>query len=480
MSAMNYQPIQHPLQGAAKLAQAFVAAQMMKGATKKEDELMKARAEAFANALAPNKVTVPQVAETLPLEQISGAETADPGMVREITGFDTYQTPKSAAQILQGLPTDMAEGVTGSVVQQALMAQLGITPQQLSQQYRDPKDPYEQFASLGQRMIEIPGQEPFEAAVLRRKQDGQLGLKGADGGFTPLDSRYIKDVVDRTQEVPYGEGSFQGFEENMIQAGVALDQIGRLRGYISGTVPGMTLDSAVGAARDFGNRMVSTVEQIGKTFYEGLRPDENKLVSAVDANGRKVNYADWGSVMSDYEAGLEEGGRQYSKQDIEANKSFFKRFAALDAATQQLSISIAYTLARIADPGGRLSEMDVMNQMRGLGMDQASPEKRLAALGEAERTFAKTVQLQIRYARARASQANVNLYVDPEMEYAIGNVLSGKQQLQPTGPMDLNQQVSYMRRVLEGPDSEIRRQIVNDLKTNPLFAAQYGLDQYLR
>jgi hypothetical protein len=490
MQAMSTQPIQSPWQGAAKLAQAFVAAKMMKGATGREDELMAERAKAFSEALAPNIVEARPEGDILPLEQISGVTPEDygsiaaaaggPGQVTEFLQKQQYEVPKTAEQILQALPTDMAEGVMGAIMQQNIMAQMGITPQQLAAQYRQGRDPYEGYASLGQRMIEIPNQEPFEAAVMRHKESGQLGLMGANGQFTPVDSRWVKDVIDRTQEVPFGEGTFKGFEENMIQAGVALDQIGRLRGYISGTVPGMTLDSAVGAARDFGNRMVTTVEQIGKTIYEGLRPDENKLVTAVDAKGRKINYQDWGSVMSDYQSVLDGGGRQYSKEEIEANKSFFKRFAALDAATQQLSISIAYTLARIADPGGRLSEMDVINQMRGLGMDQASPEKRLAALGEAERTFAKTVQLQIRYARARASSAGVPVFVDPEMEYQINNILSGRQQTQAAGPMDLPQQVLYMRRVLEGPDSELRQQIVKDLRTNPLFAAQYGLDQYLR
>jgi hypothetical protein len=419
--ATSFGPVVHPYQGLAKLAQAYVGVVANKAADSREKELAEERSKALAEALSP--VTVPggQLPSSqaniggIP-EQISipgrrgpgGQQEAPTNMMLEgipdkanIPGmkYGSYERPRSLSEMLSLLPAEYGESVLSDVAKQQLLANAGLTPQQLAA--RNPGDLY---ASVGTRTVTMPGQEPFEAELFREKAaPGRVGLLDATGQMRPLDTSWISGAVDVTSEKPWSVNERSDFQSTATEAITAFDQIDRLRKNIP--LGGLTQKTAVGMVSAFFDNAASTLDQIGLRLN---RENEGVLIDAGAYKSLDVT---------------DEDRDKYSSARISEIQSGWKRFSVLDAANQQIAISLAYTLARIADPGGRLSEMDVMNQMLALGLDQPSPERRLSALNEAERTFAKTVETRLWF--ARNAPGNENLAVPPVLERKLQSVLGG-------------------------------------------------------
>lgn len=401
--AMSFEPIAHPYQGLAKLAQAWAANQVMKAADRRESEIAKEQQQMLVNALSPVEMQIPTRETDMP---VMGEIAVNPG---DMSGVDvntfgpmgsgtpvTIERPKSAAEMLQALPAEIGQGVLQDYLTQMLMAQSGITPQQLTQRQSD------LYTSVGTRQIEVPGQKPFEAEVFREKRaPGRVGLIGPDGTLTPIDSQFIKGAIDKTQDIPYGTSDYADFEATVTEAVTALDQIDRLRTNI--VAGGLTQKTAIGGISAVLDNFAASLGQLGLRLN---RDQEGVMLDRGFYSKFRVTEAD---------------REKYSAARISEIERAWKRFSALDAENQQISIALAYTLARIADPGGRLSEMDVMNQMLSLGLDQPSSERRLAALASAERTFAKTIETRLFFARQRAGENAPQL--PPGFENRINSIL---------------------------------------------------------
>jgi hypothetical protein len=506
MQAMSTQPIQSPWQGAAKLAQAWVAAKMMKGATGREDELMAERAKALTEALTPNEFTTPRVAETLPLEQISGAEVADPGMVKEITGFDRTTREKTPAEILQSLPTDLSENIVGNLLQRQMMVQLGLTPEQIKT--KEPTMWDKKFALVQQ--LDPDGSKGLLGAFAT-----QGDIKLGKGNWRDEASGNIRGVVDvngmpfeRDPESVNGigaqittPGAWVGqsiqvddpsklggvskqlkIPENIVQGMTVLDQFGQLEAAID--MGGMTTEAGVGAFRSFGVNAVASLKQLGATLgyptmeIAGGAKDTGQLIDT----GRYVR----GKQSLDGAYKVTEADREkYTQREIDEAFGAWQALAGWDAATQQLAISIAYTLARIADPGGRLSEMDVMNQMKGLQLGSADPRVRKIALNRAKRTFAVNLKAQL----GVAALNNEEFKVPPEFTQQLDQIIR-ETDLRTIGStsdapvIDLNDPQAQQDRteylgILNGPDGELKTTVKLFFRSHPQAAAALQIPREL-
>lgn len=428
--ATSFEPIVHPYQGLAKLANAYVGVLMNKAADERQKKLGEERSAALAEALSP--VTVPggqlpsqqvniggipevinapgrrgEARQNITLEGIPDKATV-PGMK-----YGSFERQRSIPEMLNALPAEYGENILSALLERQLMVGAGLTDQQLSA--RQGKDLY---ASVGTRTITMPGQEPFEAEVFREKDaPARVGLIDSTGQLRPLDTSWISGAVDVTTEKPWAVSERSDFQSMATEAATAFDQIDRLRTYV--VQGGLTQKTALGGASALIDNFASTMNQLG------LRVNRDNEGVLLDKNAyRQLNVR-------------EEDRERYSDARISEIQAGWKRFSVLDAATQQVAISLAYTLARIADPGGRLSEMDVMNQMLALGLDQPSPERRLSALNEAERTFAKTVETRLWF--ARQTPGNENVALPPGLERRLNSVLGWQQPAStPTPTGDIN------------------------------------------
>ncbi|MBX2825812.1 MAG: hypothetical protein KTR33_13860 [Gammaproteobacteria bacterium] len=360
-SALSFQPIEHPLQGVAKLAQALVSNQINRRTDDKQEKLEKERREGIAAAL--SSTTPPNV-------------------------FGTGGQPRSTEDMIQDLARvdpDMALRLQSEPLQRRMMLEQNtlFAPQQQ-------RAPQSDFSRVGQRVVSGLSDTPREMEVNQEKLSGRLFVNDENGNRTFLSSDQVTTPTERTTNVPFSTNERNELIGTFAQAGVAFDQFTRLReGINKGALSDQT---AVGAARSIVENTVSSVRALGQTGEALIR---GRLSNDEGQLGQRRNFSGYGANNVSAEDRL-----KYSGDDIAANLSAWERLQQADAGYQQVAISIAYSLARIADPGGRLSEMDVLNQMRGLQLDSSSKPKRRSALDNAERTFAVNLkqQLQLRSA----------------------------------------------------------------------------------
>ena len=416
-SGSSIAPITHVNQGLAKLMQALAANAINKRADKDEQSIAEKRRKAIAAALDPTIFDPDRRGDSEFL--VSGAQPEGDVQGVDVHSFERLgsRRNKTGDEATEGLfaalSPDNAEAVIANILTQQLTGE-------------NDEDRFE-LVGKGNLIDMGDGTPPFEAqVVMTNGPDRQLGITDGRGGFTPLASNQIKGATQRTQDTPLAlnKQDISAIQDEMIIAISALDELSRLKLVIDRG--GLMEESTVGGIRKGMGSFIATIESLGETFTR--RPDEDRISSPqLQADGTlgytfQTASADYNSAA--HQAAIKTGNaRQYSKREIALNKEFFNRFSKLDGATQQLSISIAYTLARIADPGGRLSEMDVLNQMRGLGLDSANKDRRLSAISQAERTFAVKANAQLFFAKKRAKESGVELPIPPGFEENIRAIL---------------------------------------------------------
>jgi hypothetical protein len=522
-SAISYEPIQHPLQGAAKLAQAFVAAKMLKGATKKEDKIEQEERDRLAKAIdyfAPaNKVTVPQQQEFLPgvkNTMLGGFDEDYRGIEMPVPdSFKDYSIPNPLGEMLKNMDPEMSNEILGQLTARQMMVGMGITPQAEEARYRAPG----KLNKLGDYDVTMPnGQMHLGMPIYTDPAGGPPGFYGSQG-WTPIDMRWASKVDRREEKTQLPEmtaSQLAKFGGGLRETVTAMDQIERLRGFIMQPVSGLTSDSSLGKIRQMTANFIGFFRQASRT-YTGYRRDEEKLVSFYQSGPNADRptskaYGDWDATMASYQqnvAAAEREGkdaRVYSQWELDANRTFLNQFASLDARTQQVSIALAYTLARIADPGGRLSEMDVINQMRSLNLTAMDPAARMGALAEAERTFAVQAGFDIDFMRAQmvANKQDANALPIPMMpdgrslEAHINDIRRGTWNQQTwrydTGGGMASPQLSEARQDVENIADVYRKMLSGQLGSekdrmeleimlrmnNNALAKELGLTEYLR
>jgi hypothetical protein len=455
--AMNGQPLLHPLQALGKLAQAFAASKINQSVASQEKDIAKQRQQAFADALAPNIIDVPTRA---PGEgRVIGEVAARPGDIAGVDVADFNQlgtgdpfrvaVPKTPEEILAALPPELAEQATVDIIKARLM--------------QTAKDP--EFERVGLRDITLDDGVSFqEGEVFRDKSTSQLFIKDAQGKVTPLGSRQVRGPVERRQDVPLTTSDFQEFEKTAETAQVAFSQIDRLIENIH--AGGLTGDTALGGARQMLDEMAATFSGLKMTFDR----DQDKVFL------ERSFYETFVTTAADR--------KKYSPETIAANAAFHKRFSALDAENQQIAISLAYTLARIADPGGRLSEMDVLNQMRSLQLDSPVPERRIVALRSVEEEFATRIDTRLFFLNQRAARGGQTTPdLPPGMQDRIDRVLGrGQEAVAPINT--LSELTPEMVQFVMQAEPQVQQQFLNALgpeeraafkSTYPNLARQLGL-----
>jgi hypothetical protein len=527
MQAMATQPIQSPWQGAAKLAQAWVAAKMMKGATKQEEEMAQEQRDRLSAAIdqffPATTLTVPEQQQFLPGVQnniLGGFDQDYRGVEMPVPDqFKEMKIQHPMAEIMRNMDPRYADQAIAQIGTQYMMSGLGLTPQAEEYRYREPPKP-DKLNKLGDYDVTMPTGAVYEGMpIYTDPTGGPPGFFDNQQNWNPIDMRWASKV-DRTQEkaaLPELTASqLAKFGGGLRETVTAMDQIERLRGFIMQPVSGLTSDSSLGKIRQMTANFVGFFRQASRT-YTGYRRDEEKLVSFhqsgpnADRPTSKA-YGDWDAAMASYQqnvAAAEREGkdaRVYSEWELEANRTFLNKFAQLDARTQQVSIALAYTLARIADPGGRLSEMDVINQMRSLNLTAMDPGARMGALAEAERTFAVQAGFDIDFMRAQmvANKQDANALPMPTMpdgrslEQHINDIRRGTWNPQtwrydtgggmPTPQLSEARQdvlsiADVYRQILNGKlgSEQDRRELEIMLRmNNGALAEELGLTEYLR
>ena len=430
--AVSTAPIAHRNQGFAKLAQALLANQLNKTATKKEKEARDKRREALSDALGPVTETgrLPDTATILD----SIEEGGEPESLHIPGKRFEFERPKNTAEILEKLGqanAPLAEGVLANILQQQIEADLGLGTS-------DDKDPYRH---IGLRSVTRNGvTEEAEVFSLKNARDGNpAGTPGVfEGGrFTALDSDQIGGVIDRSTDVPFD--SDQELFDSAVEAHTVIGQFGMLADAVN--AGGFSNDNTVGKMRRGAENAIEGLQALFKTIgvavgeitIGGLsHPDDGLFMTdnmhnkaTKNVAGRQINVT-------------EEDRIKYTPEDLVNAQDSWDKFIQLDARTQQLGISIAYTLARIADPGGRLSEMDVMNQIRALGLDSSSVQGRIEALQTARFSFAERMRFQIDLARENGSTFRLT----PGFEKKIDDIISGVDNLAGASTDDVGIDVS--------------------------------------
>jgi hypothetical protein len=373
--ALSFDPIQHPLQGFAKLAQALASQQIEKRADKREKGLEKERRDALVRALQP--VTEQQPSST--------AQLFDESI--QIPGRRT-QRARTPAEALQGLPSDLAESVTGNVLQQQLLAQSGVTPQQLTSQNRVSPFMQKLTDSINAGLPQV---------ALRGMVAKEIGLEAVNV-FKPGDNApktalrvggRLFEPTKITAEQPFGIG--RDITDEVAQAGVSVqptsfsafgeedsDAKGIQIGYLQSV--GIVDSIAADVARSGDAALAFT----GKAAV-GI----NSLVQQLQASARLVGRSFKGtdSAVVDGKLTAEVGGQVVPEAQLFDPSLYDLDTSAMATTAQQAqriktqAIKLAYAMARADDPGGRLSERDVQAQLDAMGLDQGSADVALTALG---------------------------------------------------------------------------------------------------
>lgn len=432
-SAISFDPILHPLQGVAKLAQALTSRSIQKQADKSEEELKAEQAKALAEALSPKfqgSVELPG----MELQGLDGQSQQLPGPrqtlpLRQPTGDEMVQG-------LSQVDPSIGVGVAADIAQRQALAERGLLhqPQQPSEFQQNLSlltqvDPTGTLAAnavvdkVGGQVVnlrEVGSTERFAGMEL----GGRLFRVGPSG-LQPLDNNRFEKVSTALQAGrPEDLGSTAKnlkFPEAVATAELAFDQIDRL--YPIMDAGGLTSGAPLGAMREFAANTVATFKQLGETGKAIIRGQE------VEDDGQML--ADFKTFQGYDAANVTKRDREkYTDKQIRENLSAWDRLKQMDASAQAISISLAYTLARIADPGGRLSEMDVLNQIKALQLDSTDPVRRRAALANAERDFAvrlRSISRQVAREQGSTIREVLGEELFERMQAGLNRDLSGRQ-----------------------------------------------------
>ncbi len=377
-SALDFQPIQHLLQGIAKLAQAIASNSINNRADEKTEKLRKREQAALADAL--NARTPENV-------------------------FGTGGQPRSAEDRLRALSQvnpGLATQVQAGLLDRQLQLEGGVSDEQLNAMFdptmqarRNLPPALQDAAQLDQAGVDLtfgniinPQTNQRQGAV--RVPGGGVFLSDPSqpyglGQPAPPGAEFVSTALNASSADGLSQNARSKAFTDIETATVAFDQIDRLR---SGIAQGaLSEENVVGGLRKVAEEVRVGLGELGRTATVVVRGQEGRDNGALGNVNAFRGYGSQNVTESDL--------ARYGRETVADNLSEWEKLQALDAESQQMSISLAYTLARIADPGGRLSEMDVLNQVRALGLSSGSPVRRLAALESAEREFALKMRTRV-------------------------------------------------------------------------------------
>jgi hypothetical protein len=424
--AVNFEPIQHPYQGLAKLAQAWVASRMMKNADKREKEIANEQRQMLIDALSPVEYEIPTREYDTP---VIGEVAYEPDMISgvDVTNFGPLGSGEPIRDTRQKTPQEMIAALDPTIGQEVLgkilVSNMTQKPTDLQQklaliQQLDPDDSLGLLSSFAlegglnmgkTNFLKHGSEKPITAVVI----NGRLfenDPKAKHGIGQPIDMNSGQIIGTTVQVSSLADLKGLKIPQSMVQGVVTLDQFNQLEQLVrSGGVDNM--ETFAGWVRSAGINTVASARQLAQSLGISFDYLDNPTIRI---GGRTV--IDRGQLVR-----LDSRGNPTNWEDEQAISSFneWRRLGNIDAATTQLGITIAYTLARIADPGGRLSEMDVMNQMRGLQLTSSDEQVRLVALERAKRTFAMTMKEQIDFAERMGQQVNVKPGFMEELDQII-------------------------------------------------------------
>lgn len=398
--SLKMEPIGHPLQGWAKLAQAWLGARAMRKLEDEEEGSRAAMSKAIADALNPYT------------EKTVGYDpTATP---QGVTQNSLTDVDRSGVWDFQARGTPVTEKVRKTDEEWA-QGIASVNPEwsanfQMQQRLQKPTNPYGNG-----KLVEVtfPGGRKDEMLLDQDQRTGAWGYIDQNGQRQNIPGDWIGPTVQQTKDVglpPLSANDVKDIEKLVTEVTVGFDQIDRLRnGIMEGGLMVAEGGPAAGRIRNAVVQLTANMKALYHSVYgaEGsgevydygsgrwVRDDYGSMTDVRRYNNRPDRYsADYWS-QRDID--------KYGDSKMQSNWDWFK---SLDAIVQANGVAVAYTLARMADPGGRLSEMDVINQMRALQLDGADTRMRLQALAEAERTFATAAYTRVGFAKNRWSQYN--------------------------------------------------------------------------
>lgn len=342
--AMSLEPIQHPYQIMAKMAQAWLGGRMGKSADEELQALQDQRSAALAKALGPRyeEYLSSSPAQQSPVanqprqhlwqgEQLPNSPIPSPGPM-ELNQLNRVQTDPGLPQRQIDMLMAMDPEIINSVLAQKTMVDMGITPQQIAGQFRTPQQPsIQNFGTKDGRVMDkaIVGSEKYYDLV----------------NNSPYVAIGNPSQIQRQETGP--PGSMTGPQVGAVQKEIG-DQVAAFNTFAKGTeyllrqvneTPGANTLTA--QLMNVGNRVVQEVKALTTAF------------------GTK------------YEVGAEKAWDIAHYEDVFASMGMAGANPRVKSGF--LAMAIQKAMASGLGTGRALSDYDIKNQLNTLGANQSDP-----------------------------------------------------------------------------------------------------------
>ena len=397
---MSFDPIQHPLQGFAKLAQALASLNIEGRASAGEKGLEKKRADALAEALGPigtgQSTQLPGT--SVQLESIGSSSPDNLGITNQqptppsqinIPGRRVQDTrQRTLSEMVKALPTDLGEQITGNVLQRRAMVEAGLTPAQLSAQSRQSPFMLKLNDAINAGLPQV---------ALRGMVAKEIGLEAVNvfksGDTTPRTAMRVGGRLfaptEITADKPFGIG--KDITDQVAQAGVSIqpsdlsafgDDQSDARGIMIG------YRQSVGIIDSLADDITRAGDQ-SLGFTAAMSGGINTMVKQFQATARLVGRsfigrepaAVNGKLTAEVNGEIVPESQLFNTSLYDIDTSALTSNAQVAQRIKTQSLQLAYAMARAADPGGRLSDKDVQIQLDSMGLGQGGATVALTALG---------------------------------------------------------------------------------------------------
>lgn len=411
-SAMSFQPIQHPLQGWAKLAQALAANSISKRADKSEKDFQEEQRKALMAALNPTMGTgtsYQNPGQQIRLDSVHGMDETGmggPEMLNIPGRREQLMRPRSANEMLGSLAKvdpSMVAGIGGTVAQTSILGQMGMLPQQLEARYREPTGLHKVVSDL--RGIGAP--ESLIRARVAKEVDAKAVNVISPGQERPMAAIELNGRL--FAPAPVTEDNMLGLGEDItdsvMKAGVSIqaanfDIFGKQGDRADEILIGYR--QSVGYVDSIGKDLVALGDAplgFSGAVSRGLTSLSAQLQATAKLVGRSIMGRE--PALQDGKLMAEVGGKLVPEEELFNPAHYNIDLGPIEQNATQAqriktqSIQLAYAMARANDPGGRLSEKDVQNQMDTLALDQGSAKIALSALSTIREMLGRNTRIAL-------------------------------------------------------------------------------------
>jgi hypothetical protein len=331
--ATSFEPITHPYQGLAKLAQAWIAGRMNRQSDEREREIIRQRGEMIANALGGT-------ATETAIDPTRGGTTLPSGQGEVVPSvFNQVQTtrPMSLQEQIAALPPDLAGP---AAVEHLLQRGKAVTPRDAVTFGK-----YDETTGMISDYVDaVPGTQTFNQLV-------------TDPEMIRVDRPGPRELTTEVPFTPTERTNFQELQRATNSTFFMIDEL--LNITESGGLPG-------GIVTDVALGIDSLLSQFHVAYRLATGRDDRYLTDA-------VSFDNLGSRVDLTNARLSDG----TVVDL---RDAYNEFVKMGAEGKAAGIGLSYALARQEDPGGRLSEADVLWQMQRNRLTSGSVKQIQAAL----------------------------------------------------------------------------------------------------